>query len=101
MTAAALLARLDALGVTARADHGTLRLRPASAVPAELLAELRAGKDAVLTLLTANSAMPPPLDPPPASPDSALTMVNGAADPARRRLVDDVVQPAQMPTTGR
>ena len=52
MTAAALLARLDALGVSAVADGIALRLHPASAIPADLLTDLRACKADLLALLT-------------------------------------------------
>ena len=58
MTAAALLARLTGLGVSAEVDHGALRLRPASVIPPDLLAEVRASKAEVLALLTP----PPPVD---------------------------------------
>ena len=69
MTAAAtLLSRLADLGVTARADGGVLRLRPASIVPADLLADLRDHKPERLALLTANDAAPPPPLPPPSKP---------------------------------
>ena len=52
MTAASLLARLGALGVSAKADGGSLRLRPASAIPADMLADLRTHKGDLLALLT-------------------------------------------------
>lgn len=60
MTATALLARLDALGVSVKADGGVLRIRPASAIPADLLADLRAHKAELVELLTspANGGMP-------------------------------------------
>ncbi len=47
-----LLARLTDLGVSARADGGTLRFKPARLVPPDVLADLRAHKVAVLSLLT-------------------------------------------------
>ena len=47
-----LLTRLTDLGVSARADGGTLRFKPARLVPPDVLADLRAHKVAVLSLLT-------------------------------------------------
>ena len=58
MTAAAVLARLHDLGVTARAEGDALKLRPASAVPAELLAEVRLFKTKLLAMLTCNDRSP-------------------------------------------
>jgi TubC N-terminal docking domain len=43
-----LLARLAALDVSAQADHGALRLRPASAIPPDLLAMLHEHKTELL-----------------------------------------------------
>lgn len=62
MNAAALLIRLGALGVSVTAEGEELRLRPASAIPPDLLAALRVSKPAVLALLTApaNDAGTPP-----------------------------------------
>jgi len=72
MTAALLLSRLGDLGVSVRADEGVLRLRPASAVPPDLLAEVRAHKAEVLALLAANdAAVVPPAALPPATPEQA------------------------------
>ena len=64
MTAAVVLARLHALGVAGVARGDSLALRPASAVPAELLAEVRACKGEVLALLAANDTAPMPPMPP-------------------------------------
>ena len=52
MTAAALLAQLSGLGVSAWADGAVLRFKPASLVPPAVLADLRAHKAEVLALLT-------------------------------------------------
>jgi hypothetical protein len=52
MTADTLLMRLGRLGVSVQADGADLRLRPASAIPAALLVELRQHKAQLLTLLT-------------------------------------------------
>lgn len=68
MSAAVLLARLDALGVTATAEAGAIRLRPARLVPADLLAEVKACKPALLALLAANDDGPHPAAPAPAMP---------------------------------
>ncbi len=57
MTAAALLARLADLGVSAEVEKGGLRLRPASAIPGDVLAALRENKVEVLALLTAPAAL--------------------------------------------
>jgi hypothetical protein len=51
--AAALLDRLAVLGVSVRSDGGALRLAPVSLLPADLLAEVRTHKAALLALLTA------------------------------------------------
>jgi hypothetical protein len=69
MSAATMLGRLYDLGVTPRVDGDVLRLRPASAVPADLLAELRAHKVEVLALLAANDSTAPPSSA--ASPEQA------------------------------
>jgi hypothetical protein len=53
VTAAALLTRLAGLGVSAEADHGAPRLRPASLIPADLLAKVRENKAGLLALLAA------------------------------------------------
>jgi len=53
VTAVAALARLRDLGVTAEARGDKLTLRPASAIPPDLLADLRARKAEVLALLNA------------------------------------------------
>jgi hypothetical protein len=57
VTAAALLTRLAGLGVCAEAEQGSLRLRPASAIPDDVLAALREHKAEVLALLTAPAAL--------------------------------------------
>ena len=54
MTAAAVLTRLHDLGVVVVARGESLALRPASAVPPALLAEVRLHKAEVLALLAAN-----------------------------------------------
>ena len=66
MTAAAALARLHDLAVTAEARGDRLALRPASAIHPDLLAEVRARKAEVLALLAADVAAtaPPRLAPP-------------------------------------
>jgi len=53
VTAVALLAQLSGLGVTAWADGGTLRFKPASLIPPDVLADMRAHKVALIALLTA------------------------------------------------
>lgn len=50
--AARLIDQLHGCGVSAIVDGGTLRLRPASALPADLLTDLRTHKAAVIALLT-------------------------------------------------
>ena len=62
MTAAALLAQLSGLGVSAWADGAVLRFKPASLVPPAVLADLRAHKAELLALLTAPivAAVAPP-----------------------------------------
>lgn len=51
--AAALLDRLAVLGVSVRSGGGALRLAPVSLIPADVLAEVRANKAALIALLTA------------------------------------------------
>jgi hypothetical protein len=65
--AAAILDRLAQLGVAARADGDALRLRPASMVPTDLLAEVRALKPTLLALLAANDPTPAPVPTGPAA----------------------------------
>ena len=48
-----MLGRLAVLGVSVRSDGGALRLAPVSLIPADLLAEVRAHKAGLLSLLTA------------------------------------------------
>ena len=52
MTAAAVLARAQAAGLTVVAEGGGIRLRGSAKPPADLLADLRANKADVLALLT-------------------------------------------------
>jgi hypothetical protein len=52
VTAAALLARLNDLGVSATAEGGALRLRPASAISPDLMDDLRTHKAGLVALLT-------------------------------------------------
>ena len=54
MNAATVLARLRDLGIIAEVRGGGLALRPASAIPGELLAELKEHKTELLALLAAN-----------------------------------------------
>jgi hypothetical protein len=54
MTAAALIARLDVLGVSITMDGTALRLRPASVIPADLLSDLRLHKSDLVALLAPN-----------------------------------------------
>ena len=54
MNAAAILVRLRDLGITAEVRGAGLALRPASVIPSELLAELKAHKMELLALLAAN-----------------------------------------------
>ncbi len=61
MTAAAVLARLHDLGVTAEARGDRLALRPASAVPSDLLADLRQHKADLLALLAVPANDPAPV----------------------------------------
>jgi hypothetical protein len=91
VNATVLLARLTKLGVSATADHGALRLRPASAIPTDLLAELREHKDDVLALLTSRMqeaevsvALPALVSPaPPPLGEYRGRPVLAAADPTR------------------
>jgi hypothetical protein len=79
--AAALLVRLSGLGVVAETDHGALRLRPASAIPTDLLAELRKHKAGVLSLL-ATAAMESAVAPLPVD-EYRARLALAAADPTR------------------
>src|SRR5262245_44060639 len=54
MTASTLLVRLGALGVSITADGASLHLRPASAIPPDLLSDLRSYKQDLVALLAAN-----------------------------------------------
>ena len=105
--AVALLTRLSALGVAAKADDGALRLRPASAIPTDLLAELREHKADVLALLEAEVSValptlfppvPPPID------EFRARLVLAAADPTRAgdylRGEASVVPPTAPPADG-
>ncbi len=86
MTAAATLARLRALGVTAEVHGDRLTLRPASAIPPDLLAEVRANKAEVLALLAAKAAAPPSASAVGEAPDAwGLTAADRAAAMARLR----------------
>ena len=87
MTAAAAVARLRALGVTAEARGDRLALRPASAVPPDLLADLRALKAEVLALLAANDAATAvPVSPTAEASDAwGMTAADRAAAMARLR----------------
>ena len=67
--AARLLGALRRHGVAAEADGSALRLRPATKLPPDLLAELPANKAEVLALLAANDATIWRL--PPATPEQA------------------------------
>jgi hypothetical protein len=63
MTALALLDTLEGLGVTATlTEHGTLKLIPGSAVPAELVADIRANGPALLKLLAKAEPPQPPTE---------------------------------------
>ncbi len=78
--AAALQARLSTLGVVAKAVGAVLRLSPASKVPPDLLAEVRANKVAMMALLTV------PVAAAMASPSAAilgLFPADHARDPVR------------------
>jgi TubC N-terminal docking domain len=52
VTAVTLLAQLSGLGVTAWADGGTLRFKPKSLIPPDVLADMRAHKAELLALLS-------------------------------------------------
>jgi hypothetical protein len=82
MTGAAALARLHDLGVTAEARDDRLVLRPASAVPPELLAELRGLKAEVLALLKINRA--------------TLADASARADPPQWTLADHMRHAQQL-----
>jgi hypothetical protein len=56
MTPAALLSSLESRGVAARIDGGELRLRPASALDARVLADVRAMKPQLVELLRARES---------------------------------------------
>jgi hypothetical protein len=61
MTALALLDTLEGLGVTATlTERGTLKLIPGSAVPADLVADIRANGPALLKLLAKAEPAPKP-----------------------------------------
>lgn len=83
MTAAAgLLTRLVMLGVSVSAEGGALRLRPASAIPADLLADLRTHKDDILAHLTTLTDEPAPVLMPylaPAEPDEERVILEANA----------------------
>jgi hypothetical protein len=86
VTAAVLLRRLAELGVSAAVDRGALRLRPASQIPTDLLAELRDHKTDLLALLEAGvsvalPALLPPVPPPISEFRARLWLA--AADPTR------------------
>jgi hypothetical protein len=59
MTAAAVLARLRALGVAAEARGDRLALRPASVIPPDLLAAAWTHKAELVALLAARAKKPP------------------------------------------
>jgi TubC N-terminal docking domain len=84
---AAALARLRNLGVTVEARGDWLALRPASAVPADLLAALRAHKAEVLALLAASDAevAQPPSRPAQAGDKWGLTATDRAEALTRLR----------------
>jgi hypothetical protein len=103
-----LLARLDALGVSVQGDGGVLRFRPASAIPSDLLLDLRVHKVELLALLAANHPAavtcdsaggeaptnccrkPPPSDGPDPEPCAKAWAENSAADaPEAPELVPD------------
>jgi hypothetical protein len=120
LTAASGLARLRELGVNVEVCGDRLTLRPASAVPADLLADLRAHKAEVLVLLSANDAdawgmtaadraaamgrlRGEPLPPvsPEQAPDeeaerAAIAAVDGGADPTYWRLTDHMAHAAHL-----
>ena len=75
MTASAILAQLHELGVMVRPNGDVLRLRPAAAVPPDLLTGVKAHKAELLALVAANDT-PPVL--PAASPDQADFAAEGA-----------------------
>lgn len=90
MSAAAALARLHGLGVTAEARGAGLVLRPASVVPADLLAELKARKAEVVALLT-ETALPPP------SPEAAVDEAEDRASIASVVWQGDRPAPTDLP----
>ena len=104
MAAAVLLRRLAELGVSAAVDRGALRLRPASKIPTDLLAELRDHKTDLLALLEAGvsvalPALLPPVPPPISEFRARLWLA--AADPTRAgeylRGEATIVPPAAAP----
>lgn len=60
MTAPALLREIEACGVVARVESGVLKLRPASALDARVLAEAVARKPALIELLREREYLQPP-----------------------------------------
>ena len=85
MTAAALLTQLSGLGVSAWADGAALRFKPASLVPPDVLADLRAHKAELLALLTAPDIQPAPEpETPPAEPIAEPWPDEGEAGIPRR-----------------
>jgi hypothetical protein len=78
MTPETVLKRLHALGVSLRAEGETLRLRPLSAVPPDLLAEAKARKAELLALLRAAEPVPPP---PPELPPGAADWLAARTTP--------------------
>lgn len=77
MSAAAILTRLQDLGVSVHAADGLIHMRPASVIPPELLADVRAHKPELLTMLAAGAALVPTLAP--ASPEEAVAQAADAA----------------------
>ena len=98
--AAAILERLQGLGVAIVVDGHALRLRPASLLPPELLEEVRCCKPEVIALLTTppdTVDAPNPFDPPfpvgyaglPVNEVIAAEAINdkdGIIDPIRRKM---------------
>jgi hypothetical protein len=102
VTAAVLLRRLTELGVSAAADCGALRLRPASKIPTDLLSELRDHKTDVLGLLEAevSVALPALFPPVPGDylrgeativPPVAAPPVDGGPKPTPPPVPDDLI----------
>jgi hypothetical protein len=90
--AAALLDRLKQLGVAAAIKGTGLRLRPASRVPFDLLAELRTHKPAVMALLTTAANNPVRLPRPLADAEEA------EADPPAAAQAGTQPEPARGQT---